>query len=201
MFVRRRAPFVSQPARPSSPGGACDDPIHPPLEGLALDLLARSVERVGHGVDVSRVQTLKDLPNAGLLDLIEGVRHQNQLHLGACEVPVNLVVLRWVQQPEVRILVVRFLLKGVERAVKNVVELDGVLLHPGHHVVAPVGLHEERVVLRPHDGHAGEHREPRPFSVRRTDSLTLADSCGTGSLERKKRKSGGQRPRLAAVHS
>ena len=30
---------------------------------------------------------------------------------------------------------------------KNVVELDGVLLHPGHHVVAPVGLHEERVVL------------------------------------------------------
>lgn len=87
MFVRRRAPFVSQPARPSSPGGACDDPIHPPLEGLALDLLARSVERVGHGVDVSRVQTLKDLPNAGLLDLIEGVRHQNQLHLGACEVP------------------------------------------------------------------------------------------------------------------
>ena len=87
MFVRRRAPFVSQPARPSSPGGACDDPIHPPLEGLALDLLARSVERVGHGVDVSRVQTLKDLPNAGLLDLIEGVRHQNQLRLGACEVP------------------------------------------------------------------------------------------------------------------
>ena len=46
----------------------------------------------------------------------------------------------------------------------------------------------EEAYLRPHDGHAGEHREPRPFSARRTDSQTLADTCGTGSLADEKER-------------
>ena len=41
-----------------------------------------------------------------------------------------------------------FLLESIQGAVKDVMKLDGVLLHAGHDIVASVRLYEQGIVLR-----------------------------------------------------